>query len=92
MTLAPAHGARFELARVTTSSAGAVYRVSVLDAHARHEARVSLEAASLEMRWVSEPPPWIAETVHGFVKILQKNHAHDGSWPARLVRWRSERT
>lgn len=87
----PEHGARFELARTDTASAGATYAITVVEAATTHEAIVTISASDAQTRWAAEPPRWIADTVHGFVKTLQKNHAADASWPARLVRWRAEK-
>jgi hypothetical protein len=89
--LPPEHGARFELAREALTPSGARYVVTVVDASASYRAESTLDAARVDTRWSPEPPPWIAETTHGFLKTLQKNHASDASWPARLVRWREER-
>jgi hypothetical protein len=89
--LAPEHGARFELARQALTTGGARYVVSVIVAGASYRAESEIDAARVDTRWSPEPPPWIAETTHGFLKTLQKNHAGDASWPARLTRWREER-
>jgi len=87
----PAQGARFELARDRIDVEGAVYAIAVIATDARYAAEARVSTARVETTWRSEPPAWIAETAHGFLKTLQKNHAADGSWPARWVRWRSER-
>lgn len=91
MTLPPENGARFELARTESRAEGAHYEVQVHEASARWTAGVTLGASALEVRWASPPPAWIASTTLLFFKTLQKNHGKDGSWPARLVRWRAER-
>lgn len=90
MTNAPEHGARFEILRESTTEASATYAIAVHAHEGAHHASVTITASGVETRWTAEPPTWIAETTHGFVKMLQKNHAGDGSWPARLVRWRAE--
>ena len=91
MTLPPEQGARFELVRESTSDREATYVIAVIEPDARFEARATIAASSLDTRWTPEPPRWIADTTHGFLKTLQKNHVADSSWPARLVRWRAER-
>jgi hypothetical protein len=91
MTDAPEHGARFEILRESTADDHAVFAITVYDASATFDARVSISIAAVETTWRAEPPRWIADTTHGFSKMLQKNHAADASWPSRLVRWRSER-
>ncbi|MFO0683273.1 MAG: hypothetical protein U0234_14545 [Sandaracinus sp.] len=91
MTLPPENGARFELSRLETSAEGARYEVRVHEASARWSAGTTVGAAALEIQWAATPPAWIASTTLLFFKTLQKNHGKDGSWPARLVRWRAER-
>ncbi len=86
MTDAPEHGARFEILRDEDA-----YAVAVVEDGIVHHARVTITATTLETVWKSSPPTWIAETTLGFTKTLQKNHASDGTWPQRLVRWRSPR-
>lgn len=87
----PEHGARFEIAREHVDGAAADFGVRVVEAHSTHEARVTISASTIDARWVAPPPRWIADTALGFFKTLQKNHASDGSWPTRLVRWRAEK-
>lgn len=91
MTEAPENGARFELSRESVEVAHATFVVRVHEAGGPFEARTRISATQVETTWTPEPPRWIAETTHGFLKTLQKNHASDASWPERLVRWRSER-
>jgi hypothetical protein len=91
MTDAPEHGARFEILRTSAGGDHAVFGITVLAAGATFVATTKISGAAVETTWAPEPPPWIADTTHGFAKMLQKNHAADGSWPSRLVRWRSER-
>jgi hypothetical protein len=87
----PEHGARFEILRESLTADGAIFAIAVIDAAATHQARVIISVGAVQTHWSTEPPRWIADTTNGFVKTLQKNHAADASWPARLVRWRAER-
>ena len=91
MTNAPAHGARFELLRASVSLGEATYTIAVQAGGDRFDASATIKSGALDTRWTHEPAAWIRETTNGFLKILQKNHAHDASWPSRLVRWRQER-
>jgi hypothetical protein len=91
MTDAPEHGARFEILRESATEAHAVFAITVLAAGATFVASTKISSAAVEITWAPEPPRWVADTTHGFAKMLQKNHAADRSWPSRLVRWRSER-
>lgn len=87
----PEHGARFEIALESRTDDHATYAIAIHEAATVHDARVTIGATSIDTKWTAEPPRWIAETTQGFLKTLQKNHASDASWPARLVRWRSEK-
>ncbi len=88
---APEHGARFEIALEDKTESHATYAIAVHDAEAIYDAIVTITAGAVETKWTSEPPRWIADTTQGFMKMVEKNHAGDASWPARLVRWRAER-
>lgn len=89
MTAAPEQGARFEL--LHEPEAGGRYAISVHAPDGVFAASASIDTAGVALHWEAAPPGWMHETTLGFLRMLQKNHAGDGEWPSRLVRWRTER-
>lgn len=92
--LVPTHGARVLLDRVATDGARATYRVEIHAPEASWASEASLDAAVTLAPWrairgaIGEPEPWMIESARGLLRTLLKNHAGDGSYPPRLLRWR----
>ncbi len=90
MTLAPTHGARFELSLEAGGDA-ARYRIDVRTPERALTATADLDRDGVRVEWADPPAKWIDDTALGLLRMLRKNHLEDRLWPTRLHRWREQR-
>lgn len=96
--LAPEHGVRVLLELVRAEPEGVVYRVELHAPRAGWSAEARIDAAGAltigafaRLEGEGDPEPWMSDTVRAFLRTLHKNHAAQGDWPPRLLRWREPR-
>lgn len=97
-SLVPDQGVRVLLELLSSGDRGARYRVELHAPTAswRGAAAISPDGAiALEpfapLRGEGAPDAWMIEQARAFLRTLHKNHAADGSYPRRLLRWRDRR-
>lgn len=92
--LVPTHGVRVLLDRIAIEGTRARYRVEIHAPESSWASEAALDTSVLLEPWqpirgsAVEPEPWMIESARGLLRTLIKNHATDGAYPHRLLRWR----
>jgi hypothetical protein len=97
--LAPEHGVRILLELVRGGRDSAIYRVELHSPRGAWAGEASFDEMGTPVVGVLErldgmgdPEPWMLDTVRSFLRTLHRNHAAEGNWPSRMLRWRERRS
>lgn len=93
----PKHGLRVLLDRLDGEPGRARYRVELYVPAVSHATEATLADGAVTFgEWsllegAGAPEAWTIDAAKAFLRTLQKNHAADGDWPVRIMRWRDRK-